>query len=292
METSIDISPAKLPLILKTTEDWDKWYFYIKDTSGIAKVWQYIDPTVDVERVNEEPTYPVYTDVNEGATTWSSLDADEREHFKSLVKRYEKQEAEYQRKDKGIARINAIINSSVDTSYWVVLRGATTPYQKLQALQRYLAPSTQGRERQIRRDYQALINQQITNVDSWLMQWAKTHRDAIDIGLPDVQGDRDLEDFLSAVETFAPDFIHTVQTAIIQQTNNFTLLEIVEQFREARRRVKPPPKRASHSAFIGHQQGEKGQDKKTPPEPCLCGQNHFWSDCLGHDTSYAKPFCI
>ena len=281
MDTIIDISPAKLPLTLKTTNDWDKWYFYIKDTSNIAKVWQYIDPSVDIERINEEPTSPAYSDVREDATTWSSLDADEREHYKTLVRRYEKQEAEYQKKDKGISRVNAIINSSVDTSYWVILRNATTPYQKLKALQRYLAPSSLGRERQIRKDYQTVINQRITNPELWLMQWTKAHRDAIDIGLPDVQGDRDLEDFLTAVEPFAPDFVHTVQTTIIQQTNRFSLLEIVEQFREARRRAKIPQTRVNHAAFSGQQQNDKGQEKRIHKEPpCICGLYHYWDKCF------------
>jgi hypothetical protein len=288
MDSSIDISPAKVPLILASTEQWDKWYYYIKTAATSTQIWQYVDPKTGAERVNQEPKEPNVTDVNPDAITWSTLDAEEREYFRTLKDEYRVKWTEYQRKERFIRQLNLTILNSVDTNLWIVVRDAETPYQKLLALQNHMAPSTRGRERQIRQEYLALMHQKITNLDTWMIQWKKAHQDAQSINLPDIQGDRDLEDFLVAVEPFAPNFIHTVQTAIIQQTNNFTLLQIVEQFREAHRRAKTTEKRVNHSAFTG-QQGDGLQGKRTPAEPCLCGQNHYWSDCFYLNNQKTPP---
>ena len=293
MDESVDVSPTKLPMILKRTEDWDQWLYYIEDYSKTGGVWKFIDPARNIDIADTKPHYPEYSQVNEAATTFAQLKADEKVHFNALLERYNQQQVDYRRSEREMVKMGRIISGSVDNSYWVLLRRASTPREKIQALQSYLAPSTRGRELQIRRDYQAVMRQKINDVDLWLKLWTRVHTDALDNNLPDVQGDRGLEDFLTAVESLAPDFVHTVQTAIIQGTNSFTLLQIVEQFREARRRFKAPVRTTSHSAFSGQQQSGQGRQERRapPPSPCLCGKNHHWFDCWYlNDNPTTPPF--
>jgi hypothetical protein len=169
MDTSIDISPAKVPLILKSTDQWDKWHYYIKTAATSTQIWQYVDPKTGAERVNQEPKEPSVADVDPEAITWSSLDNEGRDFYRTLREEYRERKTEYQRKERFIRQLDLTILNSVDTNLWIVLRDAETPYHKLLALQNHMAPSTRGREQQIRQEYLALMHQRITNLDTWMI---------------------------------------------------------------------------------------------------------------------------
>src|SRR4051794_22935464 len=61
MESHFNISPAKLPVTLKTPLDWTKWLFYVKSAATVDKVWQYVNNKVPIEKLDAlvEPTKPV-----------------------------------------------------------------------------------------------------------------------------------------------------------------------------------------------------------------------------------------
>jgi hypothetical protein len=95
MDSSIDISPAKVPLILKSTDQWDKWYYYIKSAATSTRIWQYVDLNTDAERVNQEPKEPSITDVDPKATTWATLKDEDREFYRTLRDDYKEKKIEY-----------------------------------------------------------------------------------------------------------------------------------------------------------------------------------------------------
>jgi hypothetical protein len=56
-------SPSKVPIsksvFLNHPKDWNQWFFHLKDAGKGNKVWQYIDPLLEVQPVElVEPVEP------------------------------------------------------------------------------------------------------------------------------------------------------------------------------------------------------------------------------------------
>jgi hypothetical protein len=113
---------------------------------------------------NKQHRIPSIIDVDAQATTWATLKDEDREFYRTLRDDYKKKKIEYQRRERCLHQMNMTILNSVDTDLWIVICDVETPYQKLLALQTHMAPSTRGREQQIRQEHLSSVNQRITNV--------------------------------------------------------------------------------------------------------------------------------
>jgi hypothetical protein len=275
MESSFNISPAKLPTTLKSSSDWIKWLFYVESAAKQDEIWQYIDPATPA-KVLVEPTKPKRLTLEE----LRARDEAQKELDKYEQEDYRDAKREYDQRKKALSSLFTKMQGSIDSKYYSILIGATTPRQILEKVKPYFAPSTLGREHQVRRDYKSVLEQKIssTDLDEWISRWTEVYTEAKALNLPEVATeDRAIDDFLTAVEPLASAFTNLVQATLIQNDNKYSLLQIVEQFREAARRVKTAPQRANHSAFVGQKEGQKERPK--PRDPCFCGKEHFWDKC-------------
>ena len=284
--TTNEFSPAKLPLILSSTTQWDKWFFYIKDEARSLRVWQYLDQSKP-ELLLTRPNRPVYSDIKEGAVRFGDLSAIEQQEYQFIQGNYVADEKEYALNARNYARINTLINSSVNSNYWIYLRDAETPYQKLRVLKQRFAPSDRARELQVAAEYRLLLRApKYQDTDKWLLNWERIYQEALSIDLPEVQKDRPSYDFLNAVKTLDAGFASTNLNTLLQGINPTSLLQLIDRFRDWRRITTSESKSASHSAFITQneppaeppaapQNKQKGPYKPT----CLCGEKHWYAEC-------------
>lgn len=285
MSTSYDFgSPVKSSVILDKPSDWDEWLFLVKEKALINDIWQYTNPNLDVEPIQPiKPVRPTPIDVDPQAITILDLTPDQRLTLQLLRDDYKSQEKDHVLLSKGIKELNSLICTTISrTNLTYILQDCDTPYRKLKALQRRLAPTDRARELELMQQYQDLKKApRSQGIDKWLQQWEKIYADAVRLDLPDVQRDRPLYDFLQAVKSLDPSFSSANLTYIMRGKEVPTLFELVEQFRNARRINNASDKTAhSHSAFPTFQ-GK--QDTTSPPSqslpPCICGERHYYQGC-------------
>lgn len=263
------------------------------------KVWQYVDNKVPIKELDalEEPTKPVRLTVDQ----LRAQDDAQRRQMKYQEEDYRDAKRVFDQKSKALDNLFAKMQASIDTRYYATIDGAVTPRQLIDKISPYFAPSTLGEEMQVRREYRAVLDQKVSldGMDSWISQWTEVYAKAQGVNLPEVSPkDRALQDFLNALEPLAPAFIAYVQGGLIQGTHMFTVLQTIEQVREAARRATPSSTRkANHSAFAGqesHTEGQKDsrkerqQDRNERRPKCLDGERHYWTECP-YLTTDAKP---
>jgi len=76
-------SAQKVTVILDGTNAWHDWLEVVKTKARAGKIWEYIDPSLDVDKVHKlvEPNRPEPSDVKQGAVSPVELNDDE---FKKL----------------------------------------------------------------------------------------------------------------------------------------------------------------------------------------------------------------
>jgi len=278
MSTNYEISPAKLHVSLKGQDTWDKWYSYVQLAARNDRVWQYTDPTNPVETYPQRPQAPAIPD--EQPTDWAL------KRYEHEYQEYRKAEKVYEEQEKALRHLYTKIYTSVDSRYYMYFKTSPTPYTALKTLKHHFSPSTEGRERDIRREYQAVLAKKIGNIEQWIADFIKVYEEALEYQLPDVQGTRALLDLLTATKAVTPSFSSQLRTNVLLG-EKYEMIYVVDKLREAARYERQPEKGASHSAFAG-QKADDTESKGTK-KPCICGFIHRWFDCL-YLNKAKKPF--
>jgi hypothetical protein len=241
-------SPAKVSVILDKPSDWNEWMFLVKQRAQLVEVWQYANPELEEAPTKpKRPQRPEPSDVKPEALTIGELTDQERQTLLIFRDDYKIQEKEYQLLTKGLRELDNMICTTISrTNLTFILRNCDTPYAKLKALQKRLAPTDRARELELIRKYNEIKKLPRTQgVDKWLQQWEKTYTDAECIHLPDVQGDRPLYNFLQAVNGLDPHFALTKMAVIMREKDKPSLFNLIEQFRNTRRILQ-----ASRSTYL------------------------------------------
>ena len=136
----------------------------------------------------------------------------------------------------------------------------------------------------------------------WLHSWEKTYKDALDIDLPDVQGNRPVKDFVQSLQDVDPGF-HTYWTHHLHCAKEYpSLREVINKFC-THLHEDPTSRMAGHGAFLASFQDQtvgpaslqsEKQAEKLDILPtsrtsstkcigrkseCLCGKLHCFADC-------------
>ena len=139
-----------------------------------------------------------------------------------------------------MATLRSFIQETITRTYLTYTFDCDTPHDMLVALKQRVAPTDQARKIELISQYQKLKNTPDShNLDTWLQQWEKMHKECKQLGRPDVEDDRPLYDFLNAISGIAPEFAN-VWTINIQMKLDSgdalpDLYKIVELFRNNRR---------------------------------------------------------
>ena len=107
-------------------------------------------------------------------------------------------------------------------------------------LKKQLSPTDRARERELIRLYQRVkAPPRDQNVEEWLCDFQRTYDRCRKLRVPDMEGDRAVYDFLSAVNIIEPGFTSYWRNRLIDNDedtdddeNRITLYEIVRRFRQ------------------------------------------------------------
>ena len=292
--TGPSYAPSVVGVILDVPADWDEWIAMIKANALDMDVWAHMDSTQKNEPAlpikPKEPT-PIEVRAN---STLLTLTGEDLSKYRILRDEYKTNLAEYKEKDHAITEVKKLIRKTVSRRNLIHLEDKSTAYQMLQALQTRLAPTDRARKIDLTRQYNELKRTPKTqSIDVWLQRWEKIYVDAVRINLPDVQDERPLYDFLSAIKgldsTFAAVQENSFEEKLYSGAPLPSLYDLLERYRNHVRIQRATAKTPSHNAFgTLHKESPEDSSKSsgngnpsfTGQRACLCGEMHQFKDCL------------
>ncbi|SLM38807.1 Ribonuclease H-like domain [Lasallia pustulata] len=213
--------------------------------------------------------------------------------------------ADFERQAKALSDLTTFLQDIISAHNITYLKNVEPhPWDILQALKKRLAPSDTAQKYEVIYAYRKMCkgpgNQ---NIKTWLDKWDCVYTEALNINLPEVKGNRPMEDFLMAVESKDPHFTSTYMMKLEDGEIN-DIYTLAERFRHQLRlkAIYQPNKSITHTAFAAEatntataskldaskldaskSEASKSKasykgNKKDKPD-CLCGQKHFYSEC-------------
>jgi hypothetical protein len=304
------VSAQKVVLLLTESKDWDNWYELIRVTAVRKGIFPLIDVKKDEAPMPlERPVRPPITAVKANAPAYSYLDDDEKEYYKILLDEYKDNTRRYEQQEKALDEIFTLISDTTALHLRTYTRDLNTPYEILRALRQRLEPSSIVRSFDLSKEYQALKHtNKHTSVDRWLMRWETTYAAAVKFDIPDIQGQKPLWDFLTAVraidEAWGSSTLSNIQLKLIDEPDKYpSVTKVIEAFRNNMRFTKASAKNPPAATFATFQ-GDSPESVETPSkapattpskatstaasapsgEPqtrptCVCGDAHFFAEC-------------
>jgi hypothetical protein len=198
-------------VILDRPSDWDEWCFLVEQKAHASGIWHLIDPDLPEEPAQPtRPTEPKASDIKRAAGSVIDLDQDEQNTYRLLWATYKSQLSDYKETQRGIQQLQSYILSSISRTNITFIIGQTTLYNKLTALKKRLAPTDRARKHLLRQEYQKLKKPpKDQETEQWLQQWEKIYADIQKLGLPDVQADLLLYNFLLIIKPLNRTFART-----------------------------------------------------------------------------------
>jgi hypothetical protein len=279
-------SPVKTTVILDRPSDWDEWLFLVKSKANDSDIWQYIDLNKLAEPQSLlDPIKPKASDVNAAATSVIALTPQEQSTFKLLHDEYRTELIIYERKRAALRDIKNYILTTIARQNLSFVIDQQTPYQMLTALKKRIAPTDRARKLDLARHYQDLGKApRAQEQDKWLQSWEKIYTDAKLLELPEVLGEKSLYDFLLAIKGSDPSFADIqkmlLEDKIKENRALPTVYDLIESYRNHIRVSRATTKASSHTVFATFQDKPPSPSIKGLPGSCVCGETHFYGQCL------------
>ena len=288
---------------LDVPEDWHIWILLVQLTveSDKADVWPMIDPSKPEDKLVPmpvEPLPPLLSDINPAATSVIQIKAGELQQWNTGYQEYTHLLKRYKKIRSTLNTVKTYIISTVTRRNIGYIIGKASVYAMLVSLQSALAASTKMHQAKIVKEYRALqVWNERESIETWIGKWETTYRDACAIDLPEVSGERPLEDFLTAISQYSPSYSQAA-IAILQRDlskdNAPTMETLIREFRHALPMLAAQDTSTySHSAFSTDNKGNsfkdspankslegqgQGQNRKGKKD-CLCGRQHYFGQC-------------
>lgn len=287
-------------IVLGKPLDWDTWISFVKSRADNNDIWELVNPELtEKPETLKKPQKPNYDLPEDDA----QFDQKKFEAYKARMQLYKADLAEYEKQKKAFGDLISFIQETITTSTAIFIQKEDThPWNLLRALKRRLAPSDDARSLEIEQKYIKLrkgpANQ---DLDKWLDEWCTTYTEVKTYQVAEVSGTRPIRDFLLAIHSKAPTFADTHLMSYKIKTEA-DLLDMIEQFRQYMRlhQSQTDSQAGGHSAFATSQtqqnQSRNSTNKSSRPNvnscasfrgkqvatpgTCVCGQTHWYSDCL------------
>jgi Reverse transcriptase (RNA-dependent DNA polymerase) len=298
---------AKVEVILCKAADWDEWIMVIQNMTLKDDLFSLINPDVSPEPVTlAAPVRPTMQSMFPDQTFDTMTDR----HFRALdyaLKDYADADRKYVSQSERLEKVMVYINSHVQREHLLQIQGCRTVWQALVALKKHLAPTDRARQIEtVYRYRQAQNPPHKQDQTKWLLEWEKAYNDAVRIGLPEVQDDRPVQDFLFTLRSVDAAFAAGREASMAERLKlgvpMFTVKELIEDFRNHMRlnqAVVAPAERTTkgHRAAFGasfngedQQANTKGNNTKNERKvankrqersipKCLCGEVHWFREC-------------
>src|SRR6266576_3248663 len=249
-------------VILASPNDWDEWIGIIKRKASANQIWKYVDPSTPADELPklEEPTRASPQDVNSEKTKLLELDEDEKEELRMLRLDHRDNLKLYRKQLSALDTLCSQIQSSISRTYLVYTLKSDTTYDVLVSLKQRVAPTDEARKILLATQYgklkKALRNQ---NFEVWVQEWEKVYTECVELGLPEVEGNRSVRDFVYAVESTSPSWSeywkNEFQRLDWKKKTLPSFFEITEIYRNHRRTELAQKGKNPHGSFAVHQVG-------------------------------------
>ena len=276
MTTSLETSILRTTVMLIGRSNWDQWYLIIEATAKTHQIWDFVKPEATVFEP-EEPIEPTAQTINSSKTELGTLDSRETQLYTIMMARYEKEFTKYEQKMKALNGFTVRILESLSQAIVPYVYHCKSPNEMLVKLKQQFATTDKTREKEVLVRYREMCKPPSTkNLEQWLSKWEITHREALELQLPDVQGTRAVDDFVQALRNTDPAF-YGYWTNHLENTDIYpSLSDIVDKFRKQQR--KEAALNPQHGAFTASFQGEHAKSPRKYTN-CVCGQDHHFSEC-------------
>ena len=281
-----------ISIILKDQNDWDEWIGMVKTKAITGDIWEHVDPSTTRENLPQlqQPQIPTPNQVNPERTLISQLTEDEKEQLSLLRYEYKIQRKEYDRKKIARANLRSHIQGSISRDYLTYTLKCDDAHEMLVALKKRAAPTDQARKLILTTKYKILVKApREISVDSWLRLWEKTYADCKELKLSEVDDDKPLHDFITAIDKIDSGFASTwrimIEDRLFKEQPLPDFYGLVERFRNHHRLTEARKGKSTQASFSATFQGQPLDDPK-PKEPqnqqkppCVCGDFHRYAKC-------------
>lgn len=306
--------------VLSSEPNWKPWYGYFVSVAEKHEVDVYLnldDP--DAPRKPTAPIEPTISDVaadivlqlpsttpsssstNSSYTQttrppkYSDLTADERDEYRRLQARYDKDEKEYKKKMQALRDLKLEVHRTVDVKHHnAYLNPKYDLYTILTKLRDRFKPTDFAETKRLRDTWESLCRTtRVMNHDAWVQQVRMCYDECMEANLPIVQGTWPVESIMVALNNIAPEFA----TAFSYERSKgvqIDFLPLLEQYhRWARDQQALRPKGSARNTVYSTETAIpestlptpkptptlNGKDNNGGPKPCLCGEHLGWSKC-------------
>lgn len=223
----------KATVFLKSSIDWDEWILVVNLLADRYGISDYVDLDKPEKPEPKEPDLPDYSDVKQGATKLTDLDASQKVDLNMLMDRHKIALRTIKTKLDALKLLDTHIISTVDRTNMMHLMGMKTAYQKLKSLKSHIAPTDRIRKLEVFRKYRSLQKtpkqQQIAQ---WISDWEKAYDDAVRISIPDIDGTAPLYDFLNTIRPIEDSYVAAqeslIEYSIKRGDSTITMKELLE----------------------------------------------------------------
>ena len=287
-------TPAKVPVVLATTDDWEHWYLYIQDIARAMRLSQHVSNLAgDEPGLSPMPTPPTVQTVlaqqqaqsaqalaaaqsalqgqqavptEQPPPAPTALTADQRELLRELREDYKLTIHLWQKEQSAYESLNRLIMDTTSKETHLYVGKCLTIHSKLKTLKSVYAPTGFARMLEVQSQLDALAKTpRNRDIDAWIAKWEYVYQQAIDADVPSVRGQQLQLAFLAAVRHLEPTFVDTKRMAIVNGEIP-PLRELLQQFRDLRRTA-TKTNNYSHGAFSTFQGNSDQQDDDDADQP-------------------------
>ena len=115
--------------VLNSPKDWYQWYIALENFADAKGIWDYVNPESKEDELPEllEPTLPRIQDAcrtgTPGRERFADLDADERDTYKYLERRYHDERADFRQLRDALEKLVEHLFKTVNSRYMTISLG-------------------------------------------------------------------------------------------------------------------------------------------------------------------------
>ncbi|PVH75543.1 hypothetical protein DL98DRAFT_593049 [Cadophora sp. DSE1049] len=285
--------------ILDSERDWLPWSEYIFIIADEYGVKRYINPDILDPGLPVAPVRPTPEMIKPGVpgingeprpTTYSDLDANEREQLRWMNVEYDDDKRIYRKHTEAIAKVRMEIQRTVAIRHFIYTRGETTHAVMVKLRDRF-KQTDHARMMELHATWTSLTKStKVINTDEWLQKWETTYDECLELNIPDVQGNWPVLHFLNTLKQISPSFAesYSVKQAEGAELDFRSVLKVYRTWhRNTHINATRQPGRGSvyttdtpATPPTTPAPTLNGKDKGGKKRGCLCGSSeHPWSKC-------------
>ena len=222
---------AASAVILTNASQWYLWLSIIEASAKQMNIWEYIDPSQELELPHVEPILAL-------PATVPGASAEEKANAQTIaIETHRRAVKLYDIRQQNLIQIQQSIYKSVSAENLHYVMVKSTPYQALRALQTALAPDADDRLLEVDQQYRVLCQglPRGQNLDKWLNKWEKVYAEMKAIKHSDMESGLILTYFLASIRSLDPGWAQSAKWSIQEKKRTGiptqTFLELLAMFR-------------------------------------------------------------